>query len=395
MKTLIKFFAALLVVSMASWSAPNKSSAQVSVSLQLFYDDLSPYGNWVNYPAYGNVWVPGVGAGFIPYSTGGHWVLTTFGWTWVSDYPWGWAPFHYGRWNFDPIVGWLWIPGRQWGPAWVSWRRAPGYYGWAPLGYGRDNDRNDNHNNWVFVNDKDIDRNDLDRYQIDRSKNADIIRNSNMIDNKRTDDKRGVSYNAGPDANEVRKVTGRDIKAAALRDNDKPGQKIDRDEVRMFRPEVKNENAEGKKPEPAKVISMNEARAAHEKNTGDRDRQNLPGNQRPVPENKPGMQNEPRDINNNDLNRPETRPKQDNSDNEKDLTRPKVNRDNEGNMQPEKRPENPNDKDPREMNEKAEPRNDHPANNPEQSPQMNGKKENVAPPAQHQKKSKKRQKQPK
>lgn len=393
MKTLIKFFAALLVVSMASWSAPNKSSAQVSVSLQLFYDDLSPYGNWVDYPSYGHVWIPGVGAGFIPYSTGGHWVLTTFGWTWVSDYPWGWAPFHYGRWNFDPIVGWLWIPGRQWGPAWVSWRRAPGYYGWAPLGYGRDNDRNDNHNHWVFVNDKDIDRNDLDRYQIDRSKNADIIRNSNVIDNKRTDDKRGVSYNAGPDANEVRKVTGRDIKAAALRDNDKPGQKLDRDEVRMFRPEVKNENADGKKPAPAKVISMNEAKAAHEKNAGDRDRQNLPGNQRPQPENKPGIQNEPREINNNDLNRPETRPKQDNPDNEKDLTRPKENRDNEGNMQPEKRPENPNDKEPSEMIEKANPQ--YPADHPEHSPQLNEKKENAAPPAQPQKKSKKRQKQPK
>ncbi|HET6724229.1 MAG TPA: hypothetical protein VFH07_15825, partial [Chitinophagaceae bacterium] len=38
----------------------NKSSAQVSVnvSFQTFYDDLSPYGQWIDYPQYGYVWSP-------------------------------------------------------------------------------------------------------------------------------------------------------------------------------------------------------------------------------------------------------------------------------------------------------------------------------------------------
>src|SRR5437016_14622244 len=81
---------------------PVKSTAQVSVSFQVFYDDLSPYGHWVTYPAYGYVWVPGVSVGFRPYVTGGHWVYSDAGWVWVSDYDWGWATFHYESWVEDP-----------------------------------------------------------------------------------------------------------------------------------------------------------------------------------------------------------------------------------------------------------------------------------------------------
>src|SRR5262249_20206761 len=58
-----------------------------------FESDLAPYGSWVDSGSYGRVWIPSatlVGYDFSPYSTGGHWVLTEFGWTWVSDYSWGW-----------------------------------------------------------------------------------------------------------------------------------------------------------------------------------------------------------------------------------------------------------------------------------------------------------------
>lgn len=104
---------------------------------QTFHDQLSPYGTWVNVAGYGNVWRPaGVPVDFSPYATGGHWVLTEFGWTWVSDYAWGWAPFHYGRWFRDAAYGWLWAPGYQWAPAWVAWGSCGGYYCWAPLAPG-------------------------------------------------------------------------------------------------------------------------------------------------------------------------------------------------------------------------------------------------------------------
>ena len=99
------------------------------ISYQTFYDQLSPYGQWVADPQYGNVWVPNVGPGFRPYATDGHWVMTDQGNMWVSDQPWAWAAYHYGRWTYNPYYGWVWIPGYEWAPAWVSWRSGGGYYG--------------------------------------------------------------------------------------------------------------------------------------------------------------------------------------------------------------------------------------------------------------------------
>jgi len=101
-----------------------------------FQDELAPYGDWVDDSSYGRVWVPSstlVGSDFTPYYSGGHWVLSEFGWTWVSDWSWGWAPFHYGRWVMASGFGWCWVPGTMWGPAWVTWRSGGGWVGWAAL----------------------------------------------------------------------------------------------------------------------------------------------------------------------------------------------------------------------------------------------------------------------
>src|SRR5882672_7602363 len=98
------------------------SGSATVVSVSYFYDALSPYGRWVDYPSYGWCWSPaGVAAEWRPYSDG-YWVYSDFGWTWVDYEPWGWAPFHYGRWLEDPQYGWLWVPGTEWAPAWVAWR---------------------------------------------------------------------------------------------------------------------------------------------------------------------------------------------------------------------------------------------------------------------------------
>src|SRR5436305_14078333 len=72
----------------------------LSIRAQVFYDNLSPYGQWVEHPTHGYVWLPYAEAGFTPYSTNGHWVYTEYGWTWASNYDWGWALFHYGRWDY-------------------------------------------------------------------------------------------------------------------------------------------------------------------------------------------------------------------------------------------------------------------------------------------------------
>lgn len=101
--------------------------------IEVFYDALSPYGEWILLDAYGWVWIPrGVGATWRPY-TQGRWIYTDYGWTWSSSWTWGWAPFHYGRWTRHSHHGWIWIPGRYWAPAWVAWRAGDGWFGWAPL----------------------------------------------------------------------------------------------------------------------------------------------------------------------------------------------------------------------------------------------------------------------
>lgn len=105
------------------------------VDYNMFYNELAPYGNWYNDPQYGYVWQPNVDPNFRPYYTNGHWAMTEYGNMWVSNYAWGWAAFHYGRWTLGNY-GWVWIPGAEWAPAWVEWREAPGYYGWAPMAPG-------------------------------------------------------------------------------------------------------------------------------------------------------------------------------------------------------------------------------------------------------------------
>lgn len=102
----------------------------------MFYDSLSPYGNWVDVEGYGRCWQPTVvvaSPGWQPYFDCGHWIYSDCGWYWLSDYSWGWAPFHYGCWFRHEHLGWCWVPGRVWGPSWVSWRYNDHYCGWAPL----------------------------------------------------------------------------------------------------------------------------------------------------------------------------------------------------------------------------------------------------------------------
>jgi hypothetical protein len=110
--------------------------APVEIADSTFYDELTPYGTWVDVEGYGPCWQPTVvvaNSGWRPYFDGGHWVYTDCGWYWLSDYSWGWAPFHYGRWFQHQRLGWCWLPDRVWGPSWVSWRYTEGYCGWAPM----------------------------------------------------------------------------------------------------------------------------------------------------------------------------------------------------------------------------------------------------------------------
>ena len=110
---------------------PAAAQAQDAIDFRVA---LEGYGQWVQHPRWGEVWIPEqVPPDWQPYRLG-HWAYTEeWGWYWDSEEDFGWVTYHYGRWVFDRGLGWIWIPGRDWGPAWVDWRQGDDFVGWAPL----------------------------------------------------------------------------------------------------------------------------------------------------------------------------------------------------------------------------------------------------------------------
>jgi len=274
MKTNIQTIGFLFALFTASLISPKQASAQQGdVSLQVFYDELSPYGEWVESSQYGYVWIPNVGSDFMPYSTAGQWVNTDYGWTWVSDYPWGWAPFHYGRWDHDNYYGWLWVPDYEWGPSWVTWRSANGYYGWQPMRPGISislsfgNDYYNNYNDyWMFVSDRDFQRSNVSNYYVNQTNRDRIIRNSTVINNTYIDNSRNSTYVSGPARDDVQRNTGKRVSSVAIRENSKPGQTLQNGQLQIYRPNVRKNNDSGQKPAPNRISSREDVKRP-ERNT--------------------------------------------------------------------------------------------------------------------------------
>ncbi|HEY5042738.1 MAG TPA: DUF6600 domain-containing protein [Verrucomicrobiae bacterium] len=123
------------VTSDATSDVADTAPPTAPVTVNYFYDTLSPYGSWVDIAGYGRCWRPTVviyDSSWQPYGDRGHWVYTDCGWYWDSDYSWG-ATFHYGRWFRDSRWGWCWWPDTVWSASWVTWRYSDDYCGWAPL----------------------------------------------------------------------------------------------------------------------------------------------------------------------------------------------------------------------------------------------------------------------
>ena len=349
MKTFAKVFVSLFIVIIITAIFPKQATAQQNnVSFQVFYDELSPFGSWVNYSDYGYVWIPDAGPDFEPYSTEGHWLFTDYGWTWMSDYRWGWAPFHYGRWDYDQNFGWFWVPGDQWGPAWVTWRRADGYYGWAPLepgisitiSFSRPYDRNRDH--WIFVRDRDIDRSDINNYYVDRSDEDRIITRSSVVNNTYNDNRRNATYVAGPDRKDFQRSTGKQVNPVIIQEYNKPGQNLSDGRLQIYRPEVMKNKDQASAP--SKVTNLNEVRRPSERKTT-----NPNGN-----------------LNPSNNSRREVPPNQDNSKENVRDNRSGVNRD-----------ANP----PENTRKEVQPKNSNPPNNTrQQTQQENIKPQNTNPP---------------
>jgi hypothetical protein len=113
--------------------AAQDEPVEPQVSLEYFRERLSPYGEWLDHPNWGEVWRPDQGDDFRPYFDG-YWENTSdHGSLWISNEPFGDIVYHYGRWVFDRTDGWLWVPGYVWAPSWVVWRINNDYVGWLPM----------------------------------------------------------------------------------------------------------------------------------------------------------------------------------------------------------------------------------------------------------------------
>ncbi|MGH6927656.1 MAG: DUF6600 domain-containing protein, partial [Dongiaceae bacterium] len=101
---------ALIGPAMVPAEIGGRVAQALEVDIDLFRQELSPYGDWFEHDRYGEVWRPTrVGRDWRPYYDDGHWAYSDdYGWMWISDEPWGWAPFHYGRWAFTRDHGWIW-----------------------------------------------------------------------------------------------------------------------------------------------------------------------------------------------------------------------------------------------------------------------------------------------
>ena len=301
MKANIKIITVFFVLMTSCVIFPRQTSAQESnISFQVFYDQLSPYGQWVDYSDYGYVWIPDAGSEFVPYSTDGRWILTDYGWTWASDYDWGWAVFHYGRWSYNDSFGWFWVPDTEWGPAWVNWRQAEGYYGWSPMepgitlsmSFGRAYDSHNDH--WMFVRDRDIERSDVHNYYVNRADHDRIVRNSTVINNTFLDNNRHTTYVSGPSRVQVQKVTGRTIKPVVVRENNRPGQSINNGQYRIYRPQVEKNNSGTRKSVPTRVTNVNELKRTPATNSSNQNKIGNPVNRvirEPVRTVEPGKNN--------------------------------------------------------------------------------------------------------
>jgi len=280
-----------------------QARAQVSVSFQVFYDQLSPFGTWVSYPDYGYVWVPGAGAGFRPYGSRGHWVYTEDGWTWVSDYSWGWATFHYGNWFYDDNYGWMWVPGYEWAPAWVTWGEYGGNYCWAPIGPRIDigvvyNTYRPPAYYWNFCPRERITSVNISNYYVRNVRTTTVVNNITVINNVNRGN--GRTYFRGPQAANVERFTHATVRPVAIRPAERPGAAAVRNgQLAIYRPAVQQSNASAR---PAQVRDLHALRPVNRPAAAANGPGNVPGRQaqpsghptpsagRPV---RPGAQSDP------------------------------------------------------------------------------------------------------
>ena len=314
MKKILKLcvVVAVTAIFISACASPNyisqsPQSMPTDISYQSFYDNLSPYGTWIDYPGYGHVWNPRMEAEFRPYATNGRWAYSNQGWVWQSNYSWGWAPFHYGSWLYDDMYGWLWKPGYEWSPAWVTWGSAGNNYAWAPLmpevnigvQFG---DYRPHPYYWnVCGRDHIYDRN-ISNVIVH---NTSVVNNITIINNYN----RNVTnnyYAKGPDVNEVQRYTRNKIEPVTFRDVNQIKQVRQTGNIlQVYRPTVQNSANSRSMPVNNSTPNNNQNKVNEiERNNAIQNQQIQKQNQQPAQINntriqEPAERNPSQQINNN------------------------------------------------------------------------------------------------
>ena len=227
----------------------------VSVSFEMFYSSLQPYGEWIEIDNGILAWQPSFrNPDWRPYMDG-RWSWTRYGWYWDSYESFGWATYHYGRWFNDDYYGWIWIPDYEWGPSWVEWRYDDEYIGWAPLppyaefridlGIHFSIGWHSDYHYWNFVPYHRFCYHKVGSYIIDYHKSRTIFERTKYRNNYYMDRNRIV--NGGIDRGFIEKKSGyrvanRDIHEVNEYDKYEQNRKSGGDRIYSYRPSDRNSN---------------------------------------------------------------------------------------------------------------------------------------------------------
>ncbi|NCX96437.1 MAG: hypothetical protein EBX41_08520 [Chitinophagia bacterium] len=242
----------------------NNNYEDLVITYKDFYDNLAAFGQWMEDPNLGYVWIPDVENTFRPYFTNGKWVMTDYGNTWVSDYQWGWACFHYGRWTYDSYYGWIWVPGSAWAPAWVAWREGNGTLGWAPLTPGYEYDPKNiveftcPNNWWIFIQTQYLYADNYYKYWLGPNSNSSSIKHSTPIE--ATYATSNATFYFGPNADKMEKATGKKIPTYKMLTSNAPRRALLYNGLlKMFKPaEISKTAPDGDKIVPINMIKENQ-----------------------------------------------------------------------------------------------------------------------------------------
>ena len=90
-------------------------------------------------------------------------------------------------------------------------------------------------------------------------------RTATVINNPRVDKSRNVTYNTGPNINEIEKYRGKKINPIVVKETSKPGQSINKDQLIIYRPQFIKNNTSSQKTAPVKVVNLKEVKTSKQR----------------------------------------------------------------------------------------------------------------------------------